>query len=150
MTSPFGQEVVKVPGIGDELQQSIAPFIQAIQFRQHLEAQQKADRQRIAAELFARGVQQPGFGTTDAAIQLEHELGVPGLGASIEKARTADEKQKIDTINELVDTASTLTPVERSAAKLSMIAGVRGATSEVQNNLYEAVAGKDLTGIEGI
>jgi len=149
MTSPFGQEVVKVPGVGEEFQNAIAPFVQAIQFRQAQQRQQLAERQRIAAELFARGLQSPGFENTPAAQQLEVELGVPGLGASISKARTAEERRKVEDINTFVEGLSGVSDRAKSGLRASLIAGTKGATADVQNSLFAAMAaGEDLTVLE--
>lgn len=147
MTTP---NIVQVPGVGQEVAQGLAPFIQAMQFNKHLQQQQQAEEQRVAAELYARGLQTaPGFENTPAGQALEMKLGVPGLGASISKARTAEERRKVEDINTFVEGLSGIGDQAKSGLRASLVAGSKGATSDVQNALFSAMAGgADLTILE--
>lgn len=148
MTAP-GQQIVPVPGVGQEFQQAIAPFIQAMQFQRQLAQRKQEQDQDLAAQLYARGLQTPGFENTPAAQELEARLGAPGLGASIAKARTVEEKRKIDDINMYVEGLSGISDRAKSGLRTSLIAGTKGATADIQNSLFSAMAaGEDLTVLE--
>jgi len=149
MTAPYEPKIVSVPGVGAEVSQGLAPFVQAMQFQKQLQLQQTAEQQRMAAELYARGLQTPGFEDTPAAQQLEHTLGVPGLGASISRARTAEQRRQVEDINTFVEGISGVSDRAKAGLRTSMIAGTKGASVEVQNSLYAAMAsGEDPGALE--
>src|SRR5438093_1334008 len=148
MTAP-GQQIVHVPGVGEEVAQGLQPLIQAMQFNRQLALQQQEHEATVAAQLFAHGLQTPGFESTPAAQALELKLGVPGLGASIAKARTAEDRRKIEDINTFVESTSGVSDKAKAGLRVSLIAGAKGATADVQNALFSAMAaGEDLTVLE--
>src|SRR5439155_1195123 len=124
--------------------------IQTLQFNRHLAEQQREAEQRIAAELFSRGLlTTPGFDTTPPAQALATKLGVPDLGQSIAKARSAEDRRKVEDINTFVESLSGISNQAKSGLRVSLIAGSKGATSDVQNALFQAMAGgTDLTVLE--
>lgn len=148
MTAP-GQNIIQAPGVGQELQQAIAPFVQAMQFQRQLQQRQREQEQDLAAQLFARGLQTPGFESTPAAQELETKLGVPGLSQSIAKARTAEDRAKTENINQLVESMSGVSDKAKAATRASLMCTHRGGTAEVCNALFSAMAsGEDLSVLE--
>ena len=148
MTAPYQPQIIRAPDA--DVGQGLAPLIQALQFNKHLAEQQREAEQRIAAELFSRGlVTTPGFETTPAAQALATKLGVPDLGQSIAKARSAEDRRKVEDINTFVESLSGISDQAKSGLRVSLIAGSKGATSDVQNALFQAMAGgTDLTVLE--
>lgn len=136
-------DIVQVPGAGQEIQQALAPLIQALQHQHMMQQRQQEQEQQIAANMFAHGLQTPGFETTEAAQQLEMKLGVPGLGKSIATARVNEKKLKLKGIDETVTKfgEAGLSAPQQAGLRASLTAQLEGAPAEVANRLYVAFAG---------
>lgn len=137
MTHPT---IVQVPGAGQDVQQALAPLIQVLQQRHQMQLQQQEHEQTVAAHLFAEGLNTPGFESSDAALQLEQRLGVPGLGKSIAQARVAEGKRQMADIATYVN-ESGFDPTTKSALLASLTAKVKGATVDMQNTIFQAFVG---------
>ena len=148
MTAP-GQQIIHVPGAGEEVAQGLQPLIQAMQFNRQLALQQQEHENTIAAQMLAHMLQTPGAESSPAFGALATKLGVPTLGPSIAKARSDEERRKIDDINTYTEGLSGLDDKSKSALRVSLIAGVKGATADIQNSLFSAMAtGGDLSTLE--
>src|SRR5437867_6798788 len=146
MTTP---QIIQVPGAGAEVAQGLAPLIQALQQNRQLADQHQFHQQELLAQLFAHGMQTPGFESTPAAKEIETRLDVPGLSKGVAQARNAEQKRRLTDIDEFVSGLPKISDNARAGLRASLAAGARGATSDVQKALFSAfAAGEDMTVLE--
>lgn len=152
MTAPTPGPVFRAPGLGlNQASQNFAgTFFGSQQLdlqRKQLEAQKQNQERNRALQLFAAGIQQAGFETTEAATELESTLGIKGFSKELAGLKTKASREEARQFEEWL-TGMNVDEKTTNALRSSFVAGKFDFNADEITRLYNTLAPEQLNALD--